>query len=220
MYSECVDSSEKFQISNGNTKSCKDAARNSSKWCARPVFKKNCPYSCNECSEDEHLPLQAASELEDDCLDSLEKFVLPNGNEKSCIHAQRNATKWCSRQIFKENCKASCNTCLEGSSVTECRDEDWDVKYELEKGDSKKSCEDASRNDELCRHKELREKCRVTCGQCDFPSATPSLTPSSIPSTQFPSSSPSTKAPVQEHCVIDGNLRYPKVDQRGYHSDM
>ena len=232
--SKCEDSNENFEIWNGNTKSCTHAVNNRN-WCSQPVFMEMCPLSCDQCLTDKPLPPPV------DCVDNTEIFLIKNGKEKSCKDAQRNAKKWCSRGVFKDNCKASCNTCLQEVDVisvengSDCSDEDWDVKYELENGSSKKSCENASLNTDLCRHKEIRDKCRRTCGQCDFPSVSPSFMPTLAPSTQFPSTSPSTQFPStspstqipsqtpstkQDNCIIDANLRYPKVNQNGYHSDM
>ena len=223
---KCVDSNESFQIRNGQTKSCEDA---NLKWCNRPMFKLKCPFSCDQCILDEPLQPQAG------CVDSTESFFLKkSGEEKSCEDAKKNEKskeKWCGLSVFKENCKATCDSCpdievqLEGGN-SDCVDKDWEVKYELQSGESKKSCLNASQNTDLCRHKELKENCRRTCGLCNFPSAAPSVMPSSEPSSNFPSTTPSTQFPSQtpstkkENCVIDATLRYPTAEYHGYHSDM
>ena len=100
------------------------------------------------------------------CGDSTEDLVMTGtGYIRTCSEAINNP-KLCAKDIFREECPASCFFCSQQSDDSgSC--EDNIGRTTLPNG-LQKNCWQAKNNNSLCtRYNEVREHCPVACGICD-----------------------------------------------------
>lgn len=101
----CRDEDSKFELQNGNRRTCKWASKNTSKRCAKKPVSELCIVTCQDLENPTCTPT-----------DNPGKFKMPNGKERSCNYPLQNngakLEKRCKNNAIRANCPETCEEYL------------------------------------------------------------------------------------------------------------